>query len=94
MAVDLRFFVRAFRPCNERRYETMSTTLMTVKQFAERHPAFSTSSLRWIIFRSADKSDPDYSKFTPAIHKVGGRVLIEEDRFLNIATGKDDQEAA
>lgn len=71
----------------------MNTTLFTVNQFSERHPAFSTNSLRWIIFRSADKSDPGYSKFRPAIHRVGGRVLIEEQKFLNIATGKDDQEA-
>ena len=73
----------------------MSTnTLLTVKQFAERHPAFSSNSLRWIIFRSADKSDPGYSKFRPAIHRVGGRVLIEEQKFLNIAMGKDNEEAA
>ena len=71
-----------------------TSTLFTVKQFAERHPAFSNNSLRWIIFRSADKSDPDYSKFRTAIHRVGGRVLIEEPKFLNIAMGKDDHEAA
>jgi len=69
-------------------------TLFTIKQFAERHPAFSSNSLRWIIFRSADKSDLNYSKFTPAIHRVGGRVLIEEQKFLNIAMGKDDHEVA
>ena len=69
-------------------------TLFTIKQFAERHPAFSSNSLRWIIFRSADKSDLNYSKFTPAIHRVGGRVLIEEQKFLNVVIGKDDQEAA
>ena len=71
-----------------------TTTLLTIKQFAERHPAFSNNSLRWIVFRSADKSDPDYSKFRPAIHRVGGRVLIEEQKFLNVVIGKDDQEAA
>ena len=70
----------------------MSTTLSTVNQFSERNPAFSTNSLRWIIFRSADKADPKYSKFRPAIHKVGRRVLIEEQKFLNIAMGKDDHE--
>ena len=69
-------------------------TLLTIKQFAERHPAFSSNSLRWIIFRSADKSDPNFSKFTPAIHRVGGRVLIEEQKFLNIAMGTDDKQAA
>ena len=73
----------------------MSTTiLLTIKQFAERHPAFSNNSLRWIVFRSADKSDPDYSKFRPAIHRVGGRVLIEEQKFLNVVIGKDDHAAA
>ena len=69
-------------------------TLFTIKQFAERHPAFSSNSLRWIIFRSADKSDPDYSKFRPAIHRVGGRVLIEEQKFLDIAMGRDDEQVA
>lgn len=69
-------------------------TLFTIKQFAARHPAFSNNSLRWIIFRSADKSDPEYSKFRPAIHRVGGRVLIEERRFLNIAMGMDNEATA
>ena len=69
-------------------------TLFTIKQFAERHPAFNSNSLRWIIFRSADKSDPKYSKFGPAIHRVGGRVLIEEQKFLNIVMGKDGHEVA
>jgi hypothetical protein len=73
----------------------MSTqTLFTIKQFAERQPAFSINSLRWIIFRSADKTDPKYAKFIPAIHRVGGKLLIEEQKFLNVAMGKDDQEAA
>ena len=69
-------------------------TLFTIKQFAKRHPAFSNNSLRWIVFRSANKSDPDYSKFRPAIHKVGRRVLIEESRFLSIAMGTNNADAA
>ena len=68
--------------------------LHTVRQFAESHPAFSMNSLRWIIYRSANKSDPNYAKFQRAIHKVGGRVLLEEQRFLNIAMGRDDEQAA
>jgi hypothetical protein len=71
-----------------------TTALKTVKQFAESHPAFSINSLRWIIFRSADKTDPKYAKFIPAIHRVGGKLLIEEQKFLNIAMGKDDKESA
>ena len=72
----------------------MTSKLQTVKQFSESHPAFSTNSLRWIIFRSADQTDPDYAKFRRAIHKIGSRVLIEEAKFLNIAMGKDDEVAA
>ncbi len=71
-----------------------TTTLLTVKQMSANHAAFNTNSLRWIIFRSADKSDPDYARFRPAIHKVGRRVLIEESRFLEIAMGTADKDAA
>ena len=71
-----------------------TSTLFTIKQFAARHPAFSNNSLRWIIFRSADKTDPKYAKFRAAIHRVGGKVLIEEPRFLDIVMGKYDAESA
>ena len=40
------------------------------------------------------RKDPKYAKFIPAIHRVGGKLLIEEQKFLNVAMGKDDQEAA
>ena len=72
----------------------MSTSsLLTVKQLSEKHPAFSCGSLRWIIFRSADNTDPTYSKFRSSIHKIGSRVLIDESRFLAIAMNRDEMDA-
>ena len=64
----------------------MSIALQTVSQFCERNKAFSPASLRWIIFRSGDDSDPTYSRFRPAIHRIGRKILIDELSFLAIAT--------
>ena len=64
----------------------MSKALRTVRQFCEHNEAFSPSSVRWIIFRSADDSDPTYSRFRPAIHRIGRKILIDETTFLAIAT--------
>ncbi len=63
----------------------MSNALQTVSQFCERNKAFSQGSLRWIIFRSRDESDPIYSRFRPAIHRIGRKILIDEPTFLAIA---------
>jgi len=63
----------------------MSTpTLLTVKEFAEKHSAFTAPSLRWIIFRSAFEHDKKYSKFRPAIHRIGRKVLLNEKTFFEI----------
>lgn len=52
--------------------------LFTVKQFADRNPAFTVGGLRWQIFNSRvnglDKAG--------AILRVGRKVLIDEDRFF------------
>jgi hypothetical protein len=59
-------------------------TLSTIKQMSANQPAFTESSLRWIIYRAADPSSKQ-AKFAPAIHRVGGRVLIDPDNFMAIA---------
>jgi hypothetical protein len=64
----------------------MNSTLRTVSQFCEHNEAFTHASVRWIIFRSGDNSDPIYSKFRPAIHRIGRKILIDEPVFLAIAT--------
>ncbi len=63
----------------------MANELRTVIQFCERNEAFSPGSVRWIIFRSGDDSDPTYSRFRPAIHRIGRKILIDEPTFLAIA---------
>ena len=60
------------------------STLCTIKQFAEAEPAFPESSTRWIIYRAADKSSL-YTKFAPAIHRIGRSVFIDEPQFIAIA---------
>ena len=66
----------------------MSNALQTVSQFCKRNEAFSQGSLRWIIFRSGDDSDPTYSRFRPAIHRIGRKILIDEPMFLAIAANQ------
>ena len=63
------------------------STLSTIKQMSEQEPAFTEPSLRWIIFRAADKSS-EQARFAPAIHRIGRRVLIDVPKFLSIAKGE------
>lgn len=51
-------------------------SLLTVKQFSKQHPAFTESSLRWLIFNEAENG------FSPAIKRIGRRVLIDEQKFF------------
>jgi hypothetical protein len=55
------------------------TTFLTVKQFAQLQPAFSATSLRHLIF-DADKNGLNKAG---AIKRVGKKVIIDVDRFLN-----------
>jgi hypothetical protein len=50
--------------------------LLTVRQSSEAHPAFSQSSLRWIIFNRSENG------FSAALVRVGRCVLIDEHRFF------------
>lgn len=58
------------------------STLSTIKQIGEKHPAFPESSTRWIVFNAANPKSK-YAKFAKAIHWVGGRVLIDEPNLLS-----------
>ena len=49
--------------------------LKTVRQLAEANPAFTESSLRWLIYRAHDNG------LDEAIVRVGRRVLFDMDRF-------------
>lgn len=50
---------------------------LTVKQMAARHPAFSESSLRYHIFHE------EANGLAKAIRRVGRKILINENLFLN-----------
>lgn len=49
--------------------------IATVQQASELYPAFSTSSLRYLIFKSKNNG------FARCIRKIGSRVLIDLDEF-------------
>lgn len=53
-------------------------TLLTFRQFSERHSAFAAGSLRWIRFNEKENG------FRSAFLKVGRRVLIDEAEFFRI----------
>jgi hypothetical protein len=53
-----------------------NTQFFTVKQVAKRHPAFSEGSLRWAIFNRR------LNGFDSCLIRIGRRLLIDEQRFL------------
>lgn len=56
----------------------VSTELMSVRSFAEKHSAFSEQSLRnWIR-----RADTNGLKECGAVLRMGAKVMIDERRFL------------
>jgi hypothetical protein len=53
------------------------SNLLTVKQFAEHHPAFSEASLRYHIFHE------ETNGLSSALVRVGRKILIKEDAFFD-----------
>ncbi len=53
------------------------SNLLTVKQFAEKHPAFSEASLRYHIFNE------ETNGLSSALIRVGRKILIKEDTFFD-----------
>lgn len=54
----------------------MSKSLLTFRQFGEKHPAFSQGSLRNLRFHRQTNG------FKDAFVSVGRRVLIDEEKFF------------
>lgn len=50
---------------------------LTVRQTAERFPAFSESSIRYWIFHA------DTNGLGAAIHRIGKKILINESAFMS-----------
>ena len=59
------------------------TKYSTVKQMAEKHPAFSESSLSYHIFHAAKNG------FDKVIKRVGRKILINEQRFFEWLDGHE-----
>jgi hypothetical protein len=59
-------------------------TLLTVRQLAARHPAFTEPAIRCLIYKAAHNraAVPQVSVLDTALRRVGRRVLIDESRFL------------
>ena len=56
---------------------------LTVKQMAAKHPAFSESSLRYLIFNETKNG------IDRAIKRVGRKILINEALFFEWLEGQD-----
>ena len=55
------------------------STLLTVKQFSDRQPGITQSAIRQAIFYRGDDLEQ-----TGAVVRMGRRVLIDEQRFLEL----------
>ena len=66
---------------------TQPRTLLTVRQFAEKHPAFSQGSLRNLIFlaesRASSKGHIPGNGLDVALVRIGRKLLIDEAKFFN-----------
>ena len=65
---------------------TVSRSLLTVRQFSERHPAFSQGSLRNLIFlgkpRETSRGVLPGNGFDKALVRLGKKILIDEQLFF------------
>lgn len=62
------------------------TVFLTVRQFAEKHPAFPQGSLRNLIFHASPRHSSqgriDGNGLEVALIRIGRKVLINETRFF------------
>jgi hypothetical protein len=66
---------------------TQPPVLLTVRQFAEKHPAFQQGSLRNLIFmaesRNTSKGKIAGNGLDAALVRIGRKVLLDEAKFFN-----------
>lgn len=58
-----------------------SHNFLTVRQLSLAHPSFSEGSLRWLLFNA------NRNGFAACVRRVGRRVLIDEQAFVNWVNG-------
>lgn len=64
--------------------------LATVQQFVERNPAFTEGAVRWHVF-NAKSNGLDAAG---AIVRIGRRVYLDPDKFIDVLTGAQQRGAA
>lgn len=73
---------------------TVSRSLLTVRQFSERHPAFSQGSLRNLIFlskaRKTSRGMLSGNGLDKALIRLGKKILIDEQRFFEWLDTQND----
>lgn len=66
--------------------ETTTRTLLTVKQFSDKHQAFSQGSLRFQIFNASSRKtslgEIPGNGLDMALVRLGRKVMIDEARFF------------
>ena len=64
---------------------TTTRNLLTVRQFADKHPAFSQSALRNYLFladdRKTSKGNIKGNGLSIAVVRIGRKLLIDEAKF-------------
>lgn len=62
-------------------------TLLTVRQFSEKHPAFTQGAIRNLIFlaenRKTSKGVINGNGLSIAIVRIGKKILIDEPKFFD-----------
>ncbi|MFP4387187.1 MAG: hypothetical protein ACLFP8_07230 [Alphaproteobacteria bacterium] len=69
--------------------ENNERTLLTVRQFSQKHPAFPEGGLRHKIFYADDKNG-----FARCIRRMGRKVLIDETAFFQWLDEQSGQAAS
>lgn len=64
-------------------------TLLTLRQFSERHPAFPEASLRWHIFKAEYNGLARHG----AVKRIGRRVYLDEGAFFRWVESQQDGRA-
>jgi hypothetical protein len=50
--------------------------LLTIRQFAQKHPFMTENSIRWLLFK-------DESGLEECLYRISKRIYIDEKKFFN-----------
>ncbi len=80
---------------SRKRQRTQSISYSTVRQFCEKHEAFSEGGIRWLIFnatpRPNSKGEQICNNLGPAFVRIGRRIYINEKKFFELVNNSNTQ---